>query len=118
MTRWDIQPSGVRDVLHRTHGVAGEFEGQMKNLNSAMQGAASQSSSDIVVSALSGLADAQRDQIQFVFTRTGACINAAAQATNHYVHGDLEMAANAQASATAAPDPRNTMPVGGGKTSQ
>ena len=37
-------------------------------------------------------------------------MSGAAQATNHYVAGDLEMAANAQASASAAPDARVDMP--------
>jgi hypothetical protein len=52
--------------------------------------------------------------VWFVFTRTGACMNAAALATNAYLDGDLEMAANAQASATAAPDPPTVMPATGG----
>jgi hypothetical protein len=68
-----------------------------------------------VNSALAGFAQSAADSISFVFTRTGACLGGAAQATNSYLEGDLEMAANAQASATAAPDPRATMPGGGGR---
>jgi hypothetical protein len=49
-----------------------------------------------------------------VFTRTGACITAAAQATRAYLDGDEAMAASAQAAATAAPDPSAVMPGGGG----
>ena len=114
MSRWDISPGGVRGVLARTETVAAEFEDQVTTFNSAMEGAATQSSSDIVASAIAGFAASAASDIQFVFTRTGACLNAAAQATNAYLDADLEMAANAQAAATAAPDPYASMPGGGG----
>jgi len=39
----------------------------------------------------------------------------AARATDAYVEGDLEMAANAQAAVSAAPDPRVWMPGGRGE---
>lgn len=112
MDRWDIQPAGVRGVVTRTQGVAAEFEGQLRTLHSALEGAAGQSSSEIIASAVAEFAKARKADIDFVFARTGAAINAAAQATTEYLNGDLEMAANAQASATAAPDPRATMPGG------
>lgn len=110
MGRWDIQPAGVRGVLGRVQGVADEFDGHVRTMNSAMEGAASQASSGIIAQALSGFAESQRSSIEFVFTRTGAAMTGAANATRAYVQGDLEMAANAQASATAAPEPR--MPGG------
>ncbi len=113
MSRWDISPAGVRGVLGRTQAVAQEFEDQMRRLHAALEGGMSQSSSDIVAGALAGLAEAKQADIQFVFTRTSAAINGAAQATNHYVQGDLEMAAHAQAAAAAAPDPLASMPRGG-----
>ncbi|MEU4767758.1 DUF6507 family protein [Actinosynnema sp. NPDC023794] len=113
MSKWDISPDGVRGVLARTQSVAADFEREMTSLNSALQGASAQSSSEIVAGAIAGFAEAKMRDIRFVFTRTGACLNGAAQATNAYLQGDLEMAANAQASATAAPDPRTTMPRGG-----
>ncbi|MFN2494734.1 MAG: DUF6507 family protein, partial [Pseudonocardiaceae bacterium] len=107
MSRWDISPSGVRGVLSRTETVAQEFEGQMTRLRTALEGAVGQSSSEIVASAVGGFMErSATPAIQFVFTRTGACLSGAAQATNHYLAGDLEMAANAQAAASAAPDPR------------
>lgn len=114
MGRWDIQPARVQGVLARTQATAGEFESQMTRLNSALEGAAGHSSSDIVAGALVGFAtEAAMPQIQFVFTRTAACLNAAAQAVNAYLDGDLQMATNAQASAAAAPDARSSMPSGG-----
>ena len=114
MTRWDIDPTGVRTVLQDTETVATEFEGQMTTLNTGVEGAMTQSSSGIVGSALAGYAESATSDIEFVFTRTGACLDGAAQAANAYLDGDLEMAATAQAAATTAPDPRATMPGGGG----
>lgn len=115
MSRWDISPTGVRGVLTRTQAVAGEFEGHMTSMNSAMESGVGEASSEPIAAALTGWVDAKRPSIEFLFSRTAASINGAAQATNHYLQGDLEMAANAQASATAAPDPRATMPGGGGQ---
>lgn len=113
MSRWDISPSGVQGVLSRTETVAQEFEGQMTRLRTALEGAVGQSCSEIVASAVGGfMKESGMPAIQFVFTRTGACLSGAAQATNHYLAGDLEMAANAQAAASAAPDPGATMPGG------
>ncbi len=110
MTGWDIDPAGVRTVLGNTEAVAREFDGQMQTLNTGIEGAAAQSSSEIVASALAGFAESASADITFVFTRTGACLSGAAQATNAYLDGDFEMAANAQASAYAAPNPLETMP--------
>lgn len=115
MSAWDISPAGVRDVLTRTQAVATEFEGQMTSLNTALQGAGNECSSEIVGQAVAGFIESAKANIQFVFTRTGACLTAAAQATNAYLDGDLVMAANAQASATAAPDPTAVMPRGPGR---
>jgi ankyrin repeat protein len=112
VTSWDIQPIAVRGVLSRTESVARDFDEQMKSLNTALQGAAEQSSSGIVAQALEGLAASQSQSIQFVFTRTGACMNAAARATNYYLQGDHEMALHAQAAATSAPQPAPIMPGG------
>ena len=114
VSRWDISPAGVRGVLGRTETVAREFEGQLSRLHTALEGAVGQSCSELVASAVGGFMEkSARPAIQFVFTRTGACLSGAAQATNHYLAGDLEMAANAQAAAAGAPDPRAGMPGGG-----
>ena len=115
MSAWDISPNGVRGVLTRTRGVAMEFEGQMSSLDAAVQGAGAQCSSGIVGEAIAGFFASAQADMQFVFTRTDACLNAAAQATNAYIDGDLEMAANAQSSAAATPDPSAVMPGGGGR---
>lgn len=115
MSAWDISPDGVRGVLTRTQGVAAEFEDQIRGLDAAVQGAGAQCSSGIVADAVAGFFASARSDIEFVFTRTGACLTAAAQATNAYLEGDLEMAANAAAAATAAPDPAAVLPRGPGR---
>lgn len=112
MSAWDISPDGVRGVLTRTQGVAMEFEAQMAGLDAAVQGAGAECSSGIVGEAIAGFFASARSDIEFAFTRTGACLNAAAQATNAYLEGDLEMAGNAATAATAAPDPTTLMPRG------
>ncbi|MPZ64128.1 MAG: hypothetical protein GEU83_00905 [Pseudonocardiaceae bacterium] len=114
MPRWDISPSGVQGVLGQTEEAAQEFEPQMRTMNAALEGAAGESSSEIVAGALSGFAtESVIPELESVFERTAACMAGAAQATNHYLEGDLEMARNAQSAASAAPDPRASMPGGG-----
>lgn len=103
---WDIHPNGVRSVVGRTKAKAEAFDHQMKPLEAALRGAAEQSSSPIVDKAVADLANMLEGQIKFVFTRTAAVINAAVQATNWYMAGDLEFAARAQAAASAAPVPQ------------
>lgn len=114
MGAWDIDPAGVQGVVTATERVAGEFDAQKLALETDLRGASAQCSSELVAGALAGFAAAQAPGIRFVFTRTGACLTAAVTATNHYVAGDQAMAANAQAAATAAPDPRTAMPRGSG----
>ena len=87
MPRWDIQPGTVRGGLDRTHSAAVAFEEQMGAVNAALTGAAVQSSSQIVADAVTGLAQAQTSGVQFVFTRTNACIRGAAEATRAYIEG-------------------------------
>jgi hypothetical protein len=114
MTSWDISPDGVRAVLGRTEAVAAEFETQMSDLDAAIVGAAAQSSSTIVAEALSGYAASARADFAFIFTRTGACLTGAANATSAYVEDDQEMAAHAQAAASASPDLYAGLPRAGG----
>jgi hypothetical protein len=112
---WDISPSGVHDVLGRAEAVASEFEGQMRTRDGELQGAVGQASSGLVARALQGFDEAHTASIGFAFSRSAAAMTGAAQATQAYVEGDLEMAANAQAAASATPDPRGSMPGGGGR---
>ena len=103
MSNWDIDPTGVQGVLARTGEVATGFDSALTSLSSAVQGAASSSASNPVGSALAEFAGAVSSEVQAVFARTQAAMTGCAGAVNAYVAGDLEMAANAQASASAAP---------------
>lgn len=114
MTAWDIDPPGVQAVVTATDGVAAEFEGHATTLGTALDAAAGACGSDLVAGALTEFVEAKGPGVEFLFTRTGACLTAAVTATNAYVIGDEEMAATAQAAAAGAPDPRPVLPRGGG----
>lgn len=104
MTTWDIDVPGVQGVLKKTQTVAEEFNGQLKKVQTALQTGAKNTSSTIVAKAISEFVDQRQTDIEFVLKRTGSALTAAAQATQAYVNGDLEMAANAQRAAGQAPD--------------
>lgn len=99
-------------MLGQAEGVASEVDARIRGMNADLAGAVGQSGSGLVAAALGGFDEAQAGDIGFVFGRMGAAVSGAAQATRAYVEGDLEMAANAQAAASAAPDPRASMPGG------
>jgi hypothetical protein len=113
---WDIEPARVRGVVVRTQGVAERFEGELKTISSALEGGAANGSSQIIADAIGGFAEYVKGDIEFAVRRTGAVLHAAVNATNAYLHGDLEMAGHAQAAATAAPPvkdvPGRRQPVG------
>jgi hypothetical protein len=103
MSGWDIQPAGVRGVVVRTQGVAERFEGELKSISSALAGGAANGSSQLIADAIGRFAEHVEGDIEFAVHRTGAALHAAVNATNAYLHGDLEMAGHAQSAATAAP---------------
>lgn len=105
MAAWDIDPAGVGGVVASTRGVAAGFDTQTTTLNSAIDGALSESGSALVAGSLGDLAAAQKVQVDGMAERALACFAGAANATNAYVEGDLQMAANAQAAASSAPVP-------------
>jgi hypothetical protein len=105
MAAWDIDPPGVSGVVLRTKTVAEDFEGELTSIQTALTGGAEGSASEIVYSAVAGYSTHVAPEITFVVHRTGQVMTAAVNATNAYLRGDLEMAARAQRSATAAPPP-------------
>jgi hypothetical protein len=111
--RWDIHPVEVRGVLARTKGVAGEFDEHTSATQSALDGAATESSSDLVAGALAGFVSAYRDDMRFMFRQVEAAVTGAATAVNAYLQGDHEMVLNAQEQVAKTPDPTATMPGGG-----
>ena len=103
MSSWDIDPAGVQGVLARTTDVAAGFDPALTSMSSALEGAATAAASGPVASALNGYATALGADVEFVFGRTTSAVQGCVGAVNAYVAGDLEMAAHAQANATAAP---------------
>lgn len=103
MAVWDIHPVGVQAVLNRTQSEATALDSFGAELNTELTGALTQSSSQLVATAVQGLMDVKMRDIEFVYTRIGSATQAAYAATSAYLTGDIQMAANAQAAATAAP---------------
>ena len=105
MTSWDVSPSGVQAVLVQTSAVAQEFDAELRQAGDALASSATGSSSGIVAQALSGFAEQLGTDMQAVAARTSSALTGCARATQAYVDGDLEMAANAARAAAQAPRP-------------
>ena len=112
---WDIEPAGVGGVVNRTKDVAEDFEGQLTAIDGALSGGANNSGSGIVQQAISDYVNSSTPDIKFVVYRTGQTLTAAVKATNAYIEGDLQMAADAQRSATAPPPVDDMLPAPGGR---
>lgn len=108
--KWDIQPTEVRAVLAHTQGIAGEFRSDVVAMESSMRGAATESSSALIMASLQGFARACGQDTRFVFERTGAGLAGASQAVDAYLHGDHEMVLNAQSLAAQVPNSGTRMP--------
>jgi hypothetical protein len=102
VSRWDIDPSGVRSVVSRTVERAKGFEQQARSYESALEGAVQASGSQIVGQALVDFAGHNRQAFQFLVDRTARVLNGAADATVAYVEGDLAMAEHAQRNAATS----------------
>lgn len=109
---YDVQDNEARMVIGQAAHAAQEFNEHKEVLARELAGAATQSGSELVASALDGLATNQADQLERIYSRVNAAVSGGSQAINAYVRGDEEMLHNAQRQAAAAPDPRS-MPGGG-----
>ncbi|MCX4661455.1 DUF6507 family protein [Streptomyces uncialis] len=116
MTGWDISPTGVKGVLEKT-GTAAEGLGKAgTTLQTAVPAAAKAAGTlsmgggggesegqGLVAVALSQFMTAHTERLQKIGARASASLNGAANATNAYLTGDLEQAANAQREAVKEP---------------
>jgi hypothetical protein len=100
MSRWDIDPAGVRSVVSRTVQQAKAFERHGKAYEAALEGAVAASGSQIVGQALVDFATHNAQAFQFLVDRTSRVLNGAIDATAAYLDGDLTMAGTAQRNAT------------------
>ncbi|MGF1432121.1 DUF6507 family protein [Kitasatospora sp. LaBMicrA B282] len=115
MTGWDIQVDAVRGVLNNTAGKAGDFQGEFTDYFNAMVSAAGHAgtmqpggtpksgSAGPVGAALSEFVNDTQKDLAYLPARSAECINATVKATQAYIAGDLQMAADAQSSAQQAP---------------
>lgn len=125
VTAWDISPSGVKGVLTNTATAAEGLSNTGKALEKTVPSAASSAGTieqggveksgtqGPVAAALGEFFDAYQKDLMYVAERTSNSIDGAATATNYYLTGDLEMAAQAQQEALK--EPRIDLPGAGGK---
>ncbi|WP_026405668.1 DUF6507 family protein [Actinomadura rifamycini] len=99
MTAWDIDPQGVQGVINRTAEAFAPFEQHAGAFATGCRDAGTASGSTQVSKALSGFVEHHRPTLLGLRNRTQRTLRGAAEATNAYVRGDEEMAAQAQAKA-------------------
>lgn len=106
MSTWSIRPAGVAEVLKAVNTPAEALGTALESLLPAMEGAVTATYSAAIGDAVQSyltLADGPR--IEGMNARIGAAATGVVTATEAYVAGDLEMAANAQSASVAAIHP-------------
>lgn len=112
MTSWSIQPSGVVAVLKDVNVDAEALGAALQSLGPALEGAVTATQSGAISEAVqSYFQQEESPRIQGMSARIGAAAQGVVSATEAYVAGDMEMAANAQTAAVAAVYPP-TLPHG------
>lgn len=115
MTGWDIDPVGVRGVLE----TSGTHAKNLSDAGSAMQGNLEEAASaagmitsqygpytstvGVVGAALGEFLQQWGHDLLYIAERAGKSLSGAAEATGHYLEGDLDLAANAQREAAKEP---------------
>ncbi|ANG84387.1 DUF6507 family protein [Microbacterium aurantiacum] len=103
MTNWSIQPSGVAEVLQSVNPHAEALGTALAELAPALELAVTATQSPAISEAVqSYFQQEEAPRIQAMNARIGAAANGVVTATQAYVTGDLEMAANAQSASVAA----------------
>ncbi|MEU5808730.1 DUF6507 family protein [Streptomyces sp. NPDC047718] len=117
MSDWDIKPDGVRGVLSKTAEAASKFEEEFTSYGDGLVGAATSAGTMVlggaevpkggafgpVAQALQEFQQRTENDLKFLPVRAGKSITGARLATEEYVKGDLEMAANKQKEYSKAP---------------
>jgi len=111
MTHWSIQPSGVVAVLTDVNTYAVALGEALNGLAPAMEGAVTATQSGAISEAVQAyFTQEEGPRIEGMNTRIGAAASGVVKATEAYVAGDLEMAANAQSASVAAVHPTHLPP--------
>ncbi|GHC94972.1 hypothetical protein GCM10007079_46060 [Nocardiopsis terrae] len=120
MGSWSVDPGQVGTVLTQVAGYIGEegggegLLGHMDAIQEAITGSESAAHSTPVSIALGEFCGHYFGVMGEMVAKTASGIEGASDATNAYVNGDLEMAAEAQSTAGEVPDPTvPSGPVGG-----
>ena len=105
MGSWDIDPAGVSHVLSAVQNRADDLQTALTSTAEDLQAAGFACGQSLVAVALSGFAGARAPAVAAATGHLESAVSGAAKATMAYVHGDEQMAANAQAAAAGAPVP-------------
>ncbi|MCX5074613.1 DUF6507 family protein [Streptomyces sp. NPDC060334] len=119
MSKWDIKPDGVREVLNKTAEAGGKFEEEFTSYGEGLVGSATSAGTMVlggteipeggafgpVAQALQEFQQRTENDVKFLPVRTGKSITGARLATQEYLKGDLEMAKNKQEEYSKAPTP-------------
>ncbi|MFD9863365.1 DUF6507 family protein [Streptomyces alboflavus] len=115
MPAWDITPSGVDSVASLVGLAMDDMAKDVKAYGEDTKSAAASAGtigagscgaapSGAVGIALAVFMDGKMGDVLSLGARSANAVNGAIEATNHYINGDLEDAANAQRNAGKAPD--------------
>jgi hypothetical protein len=114
---WDVSVSGVQGALRKTAVSAEGLSTAGTNLSDTLPRTATAAGTVVagytgpalatgpVAAALGEFMQHWQKDLQYVAVRTGKSLNGAAEATGHYIKGDLAMAAQAQHTAVEEPVP-------------
>ncbi|MDE3719944.1 DUF6507 family protein [Nocardiopsis sp. N85] len=120
MSSWDIDPARVGGVLEATLGHLGDEEGtggltrELSQLETHLGNAVEECGSGIVSDALGRFAEHYFGVLGDMAGTTLRAVEGAYEATTHYMEGNLEMAAEAQANAAKEPATEATPSAGSG----
>ena len=84
------------------HGGGDTLERHLKDFGQHLENAGNGAASSPINAALKEFIDHYSPTLKRMATKTGSCIKGAVGATKAYIHGDLEMAAEAQKKAIEA----------------
>ncbi|WP_304452821.1 DUF6507 family protein [Nocardiopsis sp. YSL2] len=114
MSAWNIQSGPVGAVLTTVNGHLGDQDGtsgltgHVRDLGDAVVAASEACADSLPVSvALNGFLEHYSPDCRAMIEKTASAITGCSEATNHYLAGALEMAAEAQANAGAVFDPND-----------
>ncbi|GAA1582956.1 DUF6507 family protein [Kribbella karoonensis] len=99
---WDIDPQAVAKVLQKAGGEAAGFEPVAKDYADYAERSVRQTQATLVGQACADVLTYYQDAWTDLIGQVNASLNGAKEATLAYVHGQEEMALNAQRNATDA----------------